>query len=111
MKYLLLIYVNESDEGETAPEVYEEYGRVVGEIREAGAWLEGEELKPTSTATSVRVRNGKTETTDGPFAETKEALGGFFLIDCADLDQALGYAARIPAAASGTIEVRPINEM
>ncbi len=84
---------------------------MVGEIREAGAWLEGEELKPTSTATSVRVRNGKTETTDGPFAETKEALGGFFLIDCADLDQALGYAARIPAAASGTIEVRPINEM
>ena len=57
------------------------------------------------------MRNGKTETMDGPFAETKEALGGFFLIDCADLDQALGYAARIPAAASGTIEVRPINEM
>ena len=111
MKYLLLIYTNESEGTETAPEVYEEYGRLVGDITEAGAWLAGEELKPTSTATSVRVRNGQTETTDGPFAETKEALGGFFMVDCVDLDQALGYAARIPAAAGGTIEVRPINEM
>ena len=111
MKYFLLIYTNESEEEETAPEVYEEYGRLIGEIREAGAWLAGEELKPTSTATSIRVRNGQTETTDGPFAETKEALGGFFMVDCEDLDQALGYAARIPAASGRTIEVRPINEM
>ena len=111
MKYLLLIYTEESSEGEPSPEVYEQYGRLSEEMREAGALLAGEELKPTTMATSVRVRGGQTETTDGPFAETKEALGSFFMVDCADLDQALGYAARIPAAAIGTVEVRPINEM
>ena len=79
-------------------------------VQASGAFLSGDPLQPTHTATTVRVRNGKTLTTDGPFAETKEALGGFYVLNCKDLDEALELAAKIPGAKSGSIEVRPIME-
>ena len=76
-----------------------------------GVWIGGDELQPTTTATTVRIREGATQTTDGPFAETREALGGYFLLDCKDLDEALSYAASIPAASmGGSVEVRALNE-
>jgi len=110
MKYILLIYVDESNE-ETSPEIYAQYGAVVEDATKAGVWVGGDELQPTSTATTVRIRDGETQTTDGPFAETHEALGGYFLLDCKDLDEALSYAARIPAASmGGSVEVRALNE-
>ena len=74
-------------------------------------YLGGEPLQPTSTATTVRVRDGAASNTDGPFAETKEQLGGYYMLDCADLDQALSYVAKVPTAKLGSIEVRPILEM
>jgi hypothetical protein len=77
-------------------------------VKEAGVLLAGEALQPTTTATSVRVRGDKAETMDGPFAETKEQLGGYYILDCKDLDEALSYAKQIPGAQIGTIEVRPI---
>jgi hypothetical protein len=107
MKYLLLIYENEKrwekgyDKGELA-----EYGAFSKEF--ASAIQGGNALKPTATATTVRIREGKRLTTDGPFAETKEQLSGFYLIDAADLDEATGIAAKLPAARFGCIEVRPI---
>jgi len=76
-----------------------------------GVMLGGEALQDTSTATTVRVRNGKTETMDGPFAETKEQLGGFYLLDCANLDEAIKYAAMIPSAEHGCVEIRPVMEI
>ena len=112
MKYLLLIYENEASWA-AMPE--EEQGKVFGEymtytqdIARDGKLIHGEALQPTATATSVRVENGRTITTDGPFAETREQLGGFYLVDAADLDEAIALAARIPGARSGTIEVRPV---
>lgn len=112
MNYLLLIYEDENalhgrDEKSKA-EIFEEYGAFTGSIRESGHFVAGDALQPTSTATSVRVREGKTLTTDGPFAETKEQLGGYYLIEAKDLDDAIAIAARIPSARCGTIEVRPI---
>jgi hypothetical protein len=77
-------------------------------VRSRGAMKAGEALHPSSSATTVRVRDGRTISTDGPFAETKEVLGGFYIVEAADLDEAIGYAARIPGAASGSIEVRPV---
>jgi hypothetical protein len=109
MQYLLLIYGPEPDM--TAEDQYaelDEYNAFTTSIRENGAFRAGEALHPSSTATTVRVRDGQTLTTDGPFAETKEVLGGFYLVEAADLDEAIGYAARIPGARSGSIEVRPI---
>jgi hypothetical protein len=88
-----------------------QYAAVTQEIRDRGLWQAGEALEPTSTATTVRVRNGQTLTTDGPFAETKEALGGFYLIDARDLDEAIEIAAKIPAARVGSMEIRPIWEL
>jgi len=81
------------------------------EVQDAGVLIGGEPLEPISTATSVRVRNKKTAITDGPFAETKEQLGGYYLFDCNDLDEAIKWAAKIPSARYGTIEVRPIMEL
>ena len=79
------------------------------EVQDTGILLAGEGLYPTPTATTVRVRDGERSVTDGPFAETKEQLGGFYLLDCKDLDEAIGYAAKIPGAQSGCIEVRPVR--
>jgi hypothetical protein len=112
MQYLLLIYEDEkasqnmsqADQGQ----LFQDYMKFTADIKASGQWLAGEALQPTSTATSVRVREGKPLTTDGPFAETREQLGGFYLVEAKDLDEALGIAARIPSARTGTIEVRPI---
>ena len=112
MQYLLLIYLDESRwEGLGDPEqqkIYKQYSDLISDLQKAGKYLGGHELQPTSTATTVRVRNGKTSVTDGPFAETKEQLGGYFLVEARDLDDAMAIAARIPSATTGTIEVRPV---
>jgi hypothetical protein len=115
MQYLLLIYDRESDWA-ALPEpekgkVFQEYGAFTQAIRDSGHYVGGNPLQPVSTATTVRVRNGKPTTTDGPFAETREQLGGYYLIEAKDLDEATGIAARIPSARMGSIEVRPIMSM
>jgi hypothetical protein len=108
MQYLLLIYGPESESEDFSPETMEAYDAFWKHVSERGALKAGEALHPVSTATTVRVRDGQTVTTDGPFAETKEILGGFYVVDVADLDEALGYAAMIPGAKTGSVEVRPI---
>jgi hypothetical protein len=112
MQYLLMIYQNEAEYGKIDPEVgkkmMEEYGSFTHSIIQSGAFKAGDRLQPTSAATTVRVRDGKTLTTDGPFAETREQLGGYYLVEAKDLDAALAIAARIPGARFGSIEVRPI---
>ena len=111
MQYLVLIY---SEEPAEAPDpaqigaVMTEYNAYTDMLRERGALVAGEALQPTATATTVRVRDGQTLTTDGPFAETKEALGGFYLIEAKDLDEALALGGACPGAKWGSIEVRPI---
>jgi hypothetical protein len=111
MQYVLLIYTPEPTE-EVPREVLAaemaKYNVVTDHMRERGALIAGEALDSVTTATTVRVMDGKTLTTDGPFAETKETLGGFYLVEAADLDEAIAYAAMIPAAAQGCIEVRPV---
>jgi hypothetical protein len=114
MKYLLTIYNDESAYADVTPEqvqqvmaAYEAFGR---EVTEAGVMLGGEGLQPTATATTVRVRNGEAVTSDGPFADTREQLGGYYLLDCRDLDEAIGWAAKIPGAQDGTVEVRPVMD-
>ena len=114
MRYLCLIY---DDEKKVATMPQSESDKFMGEyfaftedIRKSGHMLHGEALQPVQTATTVRVRNGKVSTTDGPFAETKEQLGGFYLIDAKDLNEAIQVASRIPSARIGSIEVRPIME-
>ena len=114
MRYLLLIYTEESDvipPPEVAEASHVAYGQYTADLKRRGLFEAGEALTPTSTATTVRVVDGETVATDGPFAETKEALGGFYLIDARDLDEAIEVAARCPAAAFGSIEVRPIWEL
>ena len=112
MKYLLLIYENEAAWATTSEEeqgqIFGEYMTYTQDIARNGKLIHGEALQPTATATSVRVENGRTITTDGPFAETREQLGGFYLVDAENLDEAIALAARIPGARTGTIEVRPI---
>jgi hypothetical protein len=112
MQYLLMIYRNEAELGQmTAADrqkVTAEYGAFTQSIIQSGHFKAGDGLQPTSTATTVRVRDGKTLTTDGPFAETREQLAGYYLIDAKDLDTALAIAARIPGAKTGSIEVRPV---
>ena len=114
MKYILLIYLEEKGWGslteQERQDIYGEYRRFTEEIIASGNSVSGSELHPVSTATSVRVREGKVLPTDGPFAETKEQLGGYYLIEAKDLDEATGIAARIPSAKTGTIEVRPLAE-
>jgi hypothetical protein len=114
VKYLLTIYGDESDWADMSEEdrgaemeAYEAFGR---EAEKAGVYLSGEGLQPTSTATTVRVRDGQPELTDGPFAETREQLGGYYLLDCRDLDDAVRWAAKIPGAAHGSVEVRPVMD-
>ena len=115
MRYMLLIYVGRSPDAQMSPEEQgaemAAYGAFTQEILAQGLMQAGDALQVPSTATSVRVEQGKTVTTDGPFAETKEWLAGYYLIDASDLDQAIAAAAKIPAAAHGTIEVRPVAEL
>ena len=112
MQYLLLIYQNEAEAdaaGEAAmKQMHNEYRTFTQSIVQAGHFKAGDALKRTHTATTVRVRNGKTLTTDGPFAETREQLGGYYLVEAKDLDQAISIAARVPSAKFGSIEIRPV---
>jgi hypothetical protein len=106
---MLLIYLDEQALDNTEREqCYRESAQLAHQLDAAGHYLAAAPLQPTATATSVRVRAGKRVVTDGPFAETKEQLGGYFLIDATDLDEAIAIAARIPMARRGTVEVRPI---
>ncbi|MEO8032654.1 MAG: YciI family protein [Gemmatimonadota bacterium] len=112
MKYLCLIYDEEkkmSTMSKTDGDAFMgEYFAFTEDIRKSGKHIAGEALQPVQTATTVRIRNGKMSTTDGPFAETKEQLGGFYMIDAKDLNEALQIAGRIPSAKTGSIEVRPV---
>jgi hypothetical protein len=112
MKYMLLIYVDELALSETErEECYGESTQLAQQLKSSGQYLAANPLHPTSMAISVRVRGGKRFVTDGPFAETREQLGGYFLVDAKDLDEAIGIAARIPMARKGTVEIRPVIEI
>jgi len=114
MKYMLLIYHDErvwnSHKEPERQEIYRQYRELIEELKSDGKYLIGDQLQPSATANSVRVRENKPLVTDGPFAETREQLGGFFLVETKDLEEANAIAARIPSALSGTIEVRPVVE-
>ena len=112
MKYMLLVYMDEQAMSDSEREkCYVDSAGLAQQLNANGKYLAASPLHPIATATSVRVRDGKPFVTDGPFAETREQLGGFYLIDAKDLDEALGIAARIPAARLGTVEVRPVMEI
>lgn len=113
MQYLLLIYANEAKQAELmqtpkAAEYMQGYRDFTDDLKAKGKFIAGEALEGTTTARSVRIREGKVLTTDGPFAETREALGGFYMVEADSIEEALEFAARIPTAIHGTIEVRPI---
>jgi hypothetical protein len=112
VQYMLLIYGDQSQWGSMSEEemgqVMQAYGTFTQELQDSGAMVAGDALQQTDTATTVRVRNDETLTTDGPFAETKEQLGGYYLVDVGSLDEALEWAAKIPGARHGSIEVRPV---
>jgi hypothetical protein len=112
MRYALLIYGEDGDRDEFSDDErrawYAEYSALTSDLREQEKLLGGEELQPVATATTIHVRKGDTLVSDGPFAETKEVLGGFYLIEADSLDEAIDWAARIPSARIGTIEVRPV---
>ena len=113
MKYMLLIYLDEKNPlpEEERQACYKESTELAHELKANGRYVSANPLQPTSMATSMRVRDGKRLITDGPFAETREQLGGYFLIDAKDLDEALAVAARIPMARKGTVEVRPVIDI
>ena len=115
MKYMLLIYGNEAARGQATKEqmgqMFAAYGAYTAAMKQAGAFVAGDPLQPSPTATTVRVTGGKTQVLNGPYAETKEQLGGYYIIDVADLDQALSWAAKCPGASMGTMEVRPLMSM
>jgi hypothetical protein len=115
MQYILLIYFNEaaakSRPADETQKMHAEYLTFTAAIKQSGHLRAGEPLEGTSTATTVRVKEGKTIRTDGPFAETREQLGGFYIVEARDLDEAVGLAARIPGAKTGCIEVRPIMKL
>ena len=112
MEYLMLIYSNENDDPNPGTPEGDKfmgaYYAFTEEVQQKKLMLGSNALQPVATATTVRVRDGKTQTTDGPFAETKEQLGGYYLLDCKDLDEAIEYAAKIPSAVHGTVEIRPV---
>lgn len=112
MKYMLLMYASESTAANFDPQelqqVQQNWFALLKDTKEAGVLVTNNGLAPIANATTVRVRDGKTLTTDGPFAETHEQLGGFFILDCKDLDEAIGWAARIPHAKYGSVEIRPL---
>lgn len=113
MKYLLMICTDETAEARAPQaamtEMMKQYFAFTQDAKDKGVYVGGNALQPTSTATTVRVRDGKTITSDGPFTETKEQIGGYYLMECKDLDEAIAWAARIPGASHGAIEVRPIR--
>ncbi len=115
MRYLLMICNDEAELLSRTPDeqaaILDKYGEFSQEMGARGVLRDGLRLRPTTDATTVRVRDGEVLTSDGPFAETKEQIGGFFLVDCKDLDEAIEVASKIPHAANGTIEVRPIWEL
>jgi len=115
MQYMLLIYGNEarlqSASKSDGEQMLAAYGAYTEAVKKAGVFVAADRLRPTASASTVRVANGKTQVLDGPYAETKEQLAGYYLIDVADLDAALSWAARCPAASHGTVEVRPIWTM
>ena len=115
MRYLLLIYQNEPEHEKLSQEEliaeYNAYMAFGDEARQRGVYHSSDVLAPGSSATTVQVRGGKTLTTDGPFAETKEQLGGYYLLNCKDLDEAIEFAAKIPTARNGSIEIRPIMSL
>ena len=115
MKYLCLIYQEEKQEANVPRDEIQkakaDFRAFTEDIKKTGNYVGSHGLQHTDTATTLRVRNGKLSTTDGPFAETKEQLGGYFLIDAKDLDEAIGIAARIPGARRGTVEIRPVMEV
>jgi hypothetical protein len=112
VQYMLLIYGDQSQRGSMSEEemgqIMQAYGTFTQELQDSGAMVAGDGLQPVDTATTVRVRNDETLTTDGPFAETKEQLGGYYLVDVGSLDEALEWAAKIPGARHGSVEVRPV---
>jgi hypothetical protein len=112
MKYALTIYGSEHAAESASPEemqaVSQAYGALTQEMRDKGVHVAGEGLYPTATATTVRVRDDERTVTDGPFAETKEQLGGFYVLDCKDLDEAIDWAAKIPGSQNGSVEIRPV---
>jgi hypothetical protein len=115
MQYVLLIY----DDGQTwarmtdaeRGQLFQEYGAYTQNLRERGAYVDGNPLQPTSTATTVRIRDGEQLVTDGPFAETKEQLGGYYIVEAESIDEAIEHAAKIPSARFGSIEVRPVMQV
>ena len=115
MRYLCLIYQSEKAMSNISEDemkqMMADYGAFTEDIQKKGFFLDGNPLESVTTATTVRVRDGKTLTTDGPFAETKEQLGGYYMIQCNDLDEAISVASRIPGARYGTVEIRPVMEM
>jgi hypothetical protein len=115
MKYMLMIYMNEagmaSADDPARTRMSEAYAAYTDAMMKAGVWLGGDRLRPTAMATSVRVRDGRQQVIDGPYADTKEQLGGYYMIEAPDMDAALSWAARCPAAGHGTVEVRPLWEM
>ena len=112
MKFLLLLYGDESRWADASPEdvqqVMNAYDAFTREVTEAGAMVAGEGLQPTSTATTARMKGGEVVLSDGPFAETREQLGGFYLLECADLDEAVRWASKVPGVYEGSVEVRPV---
>ena len=110
MKYILLIHHEEANEDERKP-LLEESVQLANQLHKKGQYLDAAPLQPTSATISVKVRNGKRQVIDGPFAETREQIGGYFLIDAKDLDEAVDIAGRIPGARIGTVEVRPVREV
>jgi len=114
MKYMLLIYNEEKAWGKFSEAQRQgfmgEFMKFTQQIQSAGQWLASSQLQPTAAATSVRLRDGKRLVTDGPFAETREQLGGYYLIEAKDLDEAIAIAARVPSVSAGTVEVRPLVE-
>jgi hypothetical protein len=112
MKYMLLIYMHEQAMSEAERDAcYVESAGLAQDLHRNGQYLGANPLHPVATATSLQVRDGKPVVTDGPFAETREQLGGYFLVEAKDLDEAIGIAARIPAACKGTVEIRPVMEV
>ena len=115
MRYMFLIYARETETAERSPEVWEQvraaHWAVIDDARQRGVFLGAEPLQPTATATTIRIENGRPSILDGPFAETKEQLAGYYILDCKDLDEAIAWAARIPTACrggEGCIEIRPL---